>query len=89
MYTCPHCGQPGLSFLRRAFLGPLIPASCVSCGKSIAIPLGRSLIAIAPFVLAILASALVPSIELELLLWVIGAVAMLVLFYRWVPLIRG
>ena len=89
MYMCPHCGQPGISFLRRAFLGPLIPATCISCGKQIAIPWGRSFLAVAPFILALVATAFVPSLELKLLLWIAGAVAMFALFYRWVSLIKG
>ncbi len=40
--TCPVCGQPGMSMLRRIFLGPAISPRCRSCGVQIGVPLGRS-----------------------------------------------
>ena len=38
MYVCPHCERPGISGLRRAFMGPAIPAKCSQCGKKAGVP---------------------------------------------------
>ena len=38
MHTCPHCNRPGISGLRRAFLGPAHPAVCSICGERVGVP---------------------------------------------------
>jgi hypothetical protein len=37
MHRCPHCGEPGLSRIRKAFLGPAVPATCRRCGGKIGV----------------------------------------------------
>lgn len=37
MYACPHCKNPGISMLRRAFLGPAMPATCSVCGAKVGV----------------------------------------------------
>jgi hypothetical protein len=38
LYDCPHCAKPGISLLRRNFLGPAFPATCRTCGRKIGVP---------------------------------------------------
>ena len=87
-YSCPHCKQPGISALRRACLGPAIPATCSSCGRKVGVPWSKSCIASTPFVLAMLATALIPSVAVSAVVLVFGAVAMFALFFLYVPLER-
>lgn len=55
LYDCPHCGKPGISFLRRSFLGPAVPATCRACGHKIGVPWSSLLLIIpASIVLAAL-----------------------------------
>ena len=34
-HACPHCGNSGVSTLRKFFLSPLRASTCRSCGQSI------------------------------------------------------
>ena len=34
---CPHCGRPGVSGLRKLFLGPVTWATCRECGKRVSV----------------------------------------------------
>ncbi len=86
MYPCPHCNQPGLSVLRRAFLGPAIPATCTSCGQKIGVPWTRSLIAVVPFVLGMLGADLATSVAVSALSVLVGGAVMFALFFMFVPL---
>ncbi len=86
-YLCPHCAEPGLSALRRSYLGPAVPARCTACGNKIGIPYGRSVVATIPFLVAIMFTPLVIFEPLAVAaLITCGAIVMFALFYRWVPL---
>ena len=86
MYACPHCNQPGLSVSRRMCLGPAIPAACTSCGQKIGAPWIKSLVALLPFGLGILGTAVAPSVVVSALSVLVGAAAMFALFFTFVPL---
>jgi len=88
MYLCPHCKNPGISALRRAWLGPAIPATCTACGAKVGVPWGKSAIAFSPFLVAILVSSFMPSLFFVVVVWLVGAVAMFVLSFTLVPLIK-
>jgi len=88
MYICPHCNKPGISALRRAFLGPAIPATCSACGGKVGVPMYKSMLATAPFIIAIVAAQFAPTPTLSLSAWAIGAVVMFVLHFKFVPLIK-
>jgi DNA-directed RNA polymerase subunit RPC12/RpoP len=60
--ACPHCGQPGGSFVRKMFLGPAISTKCTSCGKKFGVPTKKSVVAFTPFVIAIFISGLIDPI---------------------------
>jgi len=70
------------------FLGPAFPATCVQCGRKIGVPYLQSLVASLPFIVATFVAALVPSVYLEVAVWIVGAVVMFLLFMFWVPLIK-
>ena len=69
MYACPHCGKPGISLFRRAFLGPAIPATCVTCGRKSGVPLGKSMMALLPFIMAIIIAAFIRTAALSASIW--------------------
>ncbi len=91
MLTCPHCGQPGVSRLRKAFLGPSpFPAgstTCGFCGKKVGVPLW-SVVTAVPFVIAILGATRTSSGNIKVALWVLGFLIMAVIHVLWVPLER-
>jgi hypothetical protein len=87
MHACPHCNQPGISVLRRAFLGPAIPATCVACGRDVGVPWGKSLIALSPFLASRVFTPLLSSGPLAVAAVVVGAGATFALFYLCVPLV--
>jgi hypothetical protein len=37
-HQCPHCGEMGISALRKCFLGPSVSVKCESCGKPVSVP---------------------------------------------------
>lgn len=88
MYTCPHCNKSGISTLRRAFLGPAVPATCNVCGGKIGVPYGKSIVVVAPFIAAILFGVIAPNLAVHVLALVVGAIAMFALFFMFVPLVK-
>ncbi len=83
---CPQCQQPGMSALRFLHLGPALPSHCEYCGRRIGVPFGRSMLAILPFIAAILGAPFVESLPLRVATVVLGTAAMLGLWFFWVPL---
>lgn len=83
--NCPHCGRPGISILRKMCLGPAVPATCKACGKKVGVPYA-AMLAVIPFVAAILASAFVEPLAFKAALWVGGIIVMSIIHMRWVPL---
>ena len=87
MYKCPHCGEPGVSKMRKMFLGPAIPATCKACGKKVGVPYTAMLAAL-PFFIAIVASAFVESFLVKASLWIAGLLVLSVIHMLWIPLER-
>ena len=83
--NCPHCGEAGISIMRKMCLGPAVPATCKACSKKVGVPYTAMLAAI-PLVAAIVGSALVEPLVLKAALWISGFVVMAVIHMRWVPL---
>jgi hypothetical protein len=52
------------------------------------VPYGKSLVAVAPFIAAILFGAIAPNLAVHVLALVVGAIAMFALFYKFVPLVK-
>ena len=38
MFICPHCGEPGITWLQRATLGPAGARVCKRCGQRVSVP---------------------------------------------------
>lgn len=83
--NCPHCEKPGISALRKMWLGPAVPATCKACSKKVGVPY-TSMFAVVPFVASILASEAVESIMLKVAFWISGFIVMSIIYWRWVPL---
>lgn len=87
-YHCPHCGKDGISGLRRAFLGSLVPTRCTECGQKVTVPYW-SVMVMAPFVLA---AGLLPFVWdngfLSFCLGAFGATGLFVLWEAFVPLVK-
>jgi hypothetical protein len=60
MYPCPHCGKPGISMIRKACLGPGLPARCRVCHRKVGVPYGKAFAAMTPVNLALLAALFAP-----------------------------
>jgi hypothetical protein len=93
MYACPHCGKPGISVFRRAYLGPTIPATCVTCGRKIGVPWSKSMIALLPLLVAVFLAPPGPkhfgsNPVLSVAIWVAAIIAMSVGHFTFVPLIK-
>lgn len=77
-YTCPHCGRSTISWLRKMFLGPALPATCSSCNKKVGVPYTAMLAGIPLFVCFIF--------PFSPFLWLLGFVVTAVIWTFWVPL---
>jgi hypothetical protein len=86
MYICPHCQQPGISALRRAYLGPAVPATCTACGGKIGIPWGKSMIAYLPMALSFFGANFLYNTTLMVLVLLAGTAATFFLHHFYVPL---
>ena len=53
MYSCPHCNKPGISSLRKNFMGGGLAATCKSCGGKVTVSYWKSVLAIIPMVFAL------------------------------------
>ncbi len=86
MHTCPHCGEPGITWLQKAMLGPVGARSCKSCGQRVSVAWGPSYRVAIPGV-ALLTSAM---FFLEGWMRIAGIVAVAVvgtlIHDKWVPL---
>jgi len=88
MHSCPHCNKDGITTLRRAFLGPAMVTICTECGGKVGVPLGRSIVAAVPYLLAIGAASVIDDPVNSVFCLVIGAAVMFGLFFKFVPLIK-
>lgn len=52
MHKCPHCEEPGISALRKFFIGPEFPAKCKQCGQKVGVPCW-SILTLVPMIVGI------------------------------------
>ena len=83
--NCPHCGKPGISVMRKMYLGPAVPATCKACGKKVGVPY-MAMLATLPLLVPIFGSSLVEPFALKAALWIGAFVVTAVIYVRWVPL---
>ncbi len=88
MYKCPHCEEPGITVLRKAFLSPGMPATCKSCGKMIGVTYGSWIKAALPGAAVMVGAIFLKSELLMYGLSVIGFALMIWLHLLLVPLIK-
>ena len=82
--TCPVCGQPAMSLLRRFSMGPMIPEECKSCARPLGVRLREWLLVSIPMFTAVIALILIfPE---ALLAVAAGGFAAGALLTRFVPL---
>ena len=86
MIRCPHCGQPGISPLRKAILSPGISAVCTVCKKPSSISYPSWLTAMLPGSVLMIAGLLVQSVRLEWILNTAGFLLMIVIPLLYTPL---
>jgi endogenous inhibitor of DNA gyrase (YacG/DUF329 family) len=55
-HVCPHCGKPGISILKKAFLGPSTTRRCDLCGNTVSVRPTNFLIVWIPWLLVVLGS---------------------------------
>lgn len=83
---CPHCGNEGISGLRKMFLGPAVPATCKVCGEKVGV-LFAAILAVVPALAGIGGAALLGAPVLKAVLCVGSFVVMSLCHLRWVPLV--
>lgn len=88
MYKCPHCNKPGISTLRKVFLGAAVSATCKQCGKKVGVPYLKSMIFVPLFIAAYALGNLMDDATLKMIIWVVGFFIIEVIYLKWVPLIR-
>ena len=89
MQKCPHCGEAGITTLRKQFLGPATSTKCKICGKRVSVPFW-SLVGVLPFIVSIPLVSILLSEE-ALLAYVLGGLTMCVAFVvlnGYVPLVK-
>ena len=59
-----------------------------SCGAKVGVPLGKSAVAFLPFLLAMVAARHLPTFTLAAIAWLVGAAAMFILWFTFVPLVK-
>ena len=76
--TCPHCKKPGISVIRKTFLGPVLPARCSICHNRVGVSIKWSALVILVYAAVLLSSPLLALLFLPLAIFV---------YVKWVPLI--
>jgi hypothetical protein len=102
MLDCPHCQQPGVSVLRKLFLGPALPTTCHRCGQKVGVPYWSVLVGV-PYVLVLAGSRplfehlqiepppgllISPALSAHLSAVVVLGIVHCVLHVKWIPLER-
>ena len=84
---CPHCGEIGISFIRKATLGPAFPAKCKVCGEKMTVKMLPLLLTSIPLLIPVImanSTGYTPEIILAI---ITGLLATSSLTVRFVPLI--
>jgi hypothetical protein len=83
---CPNCHQQAIPLWRKMCLGPATSAACANCGTRVSVPYS-AMLAVIPFLIAIVAAQFVGSIVLAGALLIVAALVMCWIHYKFVPLI--
>ncbi len=92
MHDCPTCRQPGVTRLRKAFLGPALPAKCRACGALVGVPPWSIVVMLPWLALFIVLWNFPEQVGLDYPVWqrvvlsVLAVVTMVFVWDRFVPL---
>jgi len=86
MYTCPHCQQPGISAVKKAFLGPGSEIKCAACGQPVAVRFKPWMKAAIPGALIMVAAIFIKSEPLMYGVSAVGLAMMIGMHLAIVPL---
>ncbi len=88
MEKCPICGKPGITLLKKAFIGPASFTTCQQCGKKVSVPYSYFFLAFTPFLLSMFISIFfINNTLLKYAILTIGIIVMFTIYIKWVPLI--
>ena len=88
MYTCPHCDKPGISRVKKLFLGPpAVPSSCKACGKRVGVSLVSTVVEAIILIGVALLSARVDFFLLRAAIWVVSAFLLSAGYLKWARLV--
>jgi hypothetical protein len=95
---CPHCGNPAMSAGAKLWLGPARTVKCRSCGQRVSVAWGRSALmlslAFGPLfvfhLVRFLLGAATPQwvYPVTMAAMIVGIIAMLLLYAKFVPLVK-
>jgi phosphotransferase system glucose/maltose/N-acetylglucosamine-specific IIC component len=88
MYKCPHCGKPGIGYIRKHFIGLWLPATCKSCGKHVHNDGLKAVLATLPLILCVLISSAIADVSKAYMVMGAGMAMMILLNIFWVPLVK-
>ena len=88
MYKCPHCGEPGVSKLRKLSLGPGLPTTCQVCGKKVGIPYWSMLVYLPFILLTVLSINLFESLMVKIAIFIVILLLISIIQMLWIPLER-
>jgi hypothetical protein len=87
-HRCPHCGEGGISGVRKFFLGPLRTTSCSRCGRPVSIPYW-SIVIVVPWLIALVMVLAIPDRALYgFWLGSLSVVLMSLIWAGFVPLVK-
>ncbi len=87
MFLCPHCNKPGITLIRKLFLGPALPATCKSCHKKVGVPYLSTFLACTPIIIAIFVYDYFDTFLLKGIILLSAYIIMTIITIKWVPLI--
>ena len=85
LLDCHHCGNTGVSFLRKMCMGPAIPTTCKSCCKKVGVPYS-AMSTVIPFIVAVQAARAVGSVAFGVVIVLGGIIAMSYIHMCCIPL---
>ncbi len=86
MYTCPHCGEPGITWWQKATLGPAGARICKRCGQRVSVPWGQNFLIMIPTIALVMSAAFFLGGWIRIAVLVAGAVVATSIHGKWMPL---
>jgi hypothetical protein len=88
MEKCPICKNPGITLLKKAFIGPASFTTCQHCGKKVGVPYLKSILAFSVLLLSMfIAIFFINNPITKYAILAIGVIITFTIYLKWVPLI--